>query len=70
LEATVNSAKTDNNSSLKKAVIEYVMEKADEQVKPRILPGELKVFCGFGNPVTAHHLCPSKMLQRFNTNPE
>ncbi|KAG6825234.1 hypothetical protein H0H87_009965, partial [Tephrocybe sp. NHM501043] len=59
----------DDTSSLKKAVIEYVMEKVDKHIKPHIPPGGLKVFHGFGNPVTAHHLCPSKMLQRFDANP-
>ncbi|KAG6906098.1 hypothetical protein DXG01_015939 [Tephrocybe rancida] len=70
LEAAVNSAKTDDTSSLKKDIIKYLMEKTDEEIKPRIPTGGLKVYRGFTNPVTARHLCPSKMLQKFDADPE
>ncbi|KAG6896814.1 hypothetical protein C0992_005914 [Termitomyces sp. T32_za158] len=70
LENASNSAKTDDTSSLKPAIIRYLPKDPDNEVKPRFPPTGTKAVRGFRNLTTARHLCPIKKLAEFDANPQ
>ncbi|KAG6894117.1 hypothetical protein C0992_007447 [Termitomyces sp. T32_za158] len=65
LEATINSAKTNDTSSLKSAIGRYVSPDSEGVLFP-----ETKAARGFRNWLTARYLCPIKRLAEFDADPE
>ncbi|KAG6887354.1 hypothetical protein C0995_015824, partial [Termitomyces sp. Mi166 len=69
LKMVSNTAKTNDTSFLKPAIICYLPKDANDEVKPSLLPTSTRAVQGFQNQVTAHQLCLIKKLAEFDANP-
>ncbi|KAG6851912.1 hypothetical protein C0991_005040, partial [Blastosporella zonata] len=69
LETAANSAKTDDTSLLKPAIVQYMLHDLIAPPNPAIPPTGSKAPRGFANPTTARLLCPIKKLGQFDADP-
>ncbi|KAG6894030.1 hypothetical protein C0992_007746 [Termitomyces sp. T32_za158] len=70
IEDAMNGARTDNTSSLKPAILKYVLKDPDANLHPKVPETGSKACRAFRHPVFARHLCPIKKLSNFDRNPE
>ncbi|KAG6877070.1 hypothetical protein C0992_010964, partial [Termitomyces sp. T32_za158] len=70
IEDAMNGARTDNTSSLKPAILKYILNNPDANLDPKVPETGTKASRAFRHPVFARHLCPIKKLTIFDRDPE